>query len=342
MNAAVLLPSLALLSGVIGAGFASGREIIRFFAVHGKASFAAIVCALLSLSFFFLRLCAQMEYAGCTSLVALCRHRLGRKLGAICTALFFLLSAVTGGAMLSACAEIGALLFPVRHAYVLTLAASLILSLFLAHWETGGLALPGAVLCVVLPALLIPLLSVSKGEACFLPAIAPDLPIRAVSDGIAYGALNAAMMAGMLPLLLQLPSRSRWISVCLFALLFGSLLSLAVFVCQNHMAEIYMQPMPFVYLSRSLGKRGYLLLCACMLSASFSTLLAMLCSMRRLLPFSFGSSHTSLVLCAFLCLLFALIGFGPLVSSGYPVLGALCTGLLIILCLPGCPTAINK
>ena len=41
--------ALALLGGVIGAGFASGREIVRFFAMHGHMAFAAAVCALMML-----------------------------------------------------------------------------------------------------------------------------------------------------------------------------------------------------------------------------------------------------------------------------------------------------
>ena len=53
--------------------------------------------------------------------------------------------------------------------------------------------------------------------------------------------------------------------------------------------------------------------------------------MLRLLP---GSRPVrTLVACA-LCALFALAGFGRLVSSAYPVLGSLCAGLLLLLCLP--------
>jgi len=144
------------------------------------------------------------------------------------------------------------------------------------------------------------------------------------------------MLGPMLPMLLRFPPQRRRQTVFLFALLFGALLSLAAAVCKRHMAAVFMQPMPFVFLSRGFGKSGYLLLCACMLAAAFSTLLAMLCAMRRLLPESFPAA---LPLSAACCLLFAAIGFGPLVSSGYPVLGALCAGLLFILCLPGCPAA---
>lgn len=331
----VLSVSLALLSGVIGAGFASGREIVRFFAAHGAASSAAVLCAVLSLAFFFLRLTGQLARSGCASLPALCRARFGQKLGALSACLFFVLCAVTGGAMLCACAEIGALLLPVRPAYGMTLAMSLALGVLLAAHGTGGLALPGAALCLLLPLLLVPLLSAGEAEACFLPAMAPGLPCSALLDGTAYGALNAAMLGPMLPALLKLDPRARRRAVCLFSLLFGALLVLAAAVCKRRMPEIFMQPMPFVYLARSLGKSGHFLLCACLFFSAFSTLLAMLLGLRRLLPSL--SSGAAWPLCAVCCLLFAGVGFGPLVESGYPALGALCAGLLFLLCLPGCP-----
>ncbi len=326
--------ALALLSGAIGAGFASGREIVGFFAIHGPTAYTAAVCALAALAFFFLRLCAQLEHAGCSTLAALCRIRLGRRLGGLCALLFVLLCAVTGGAMLCACAELGALVLPMRHAYGITMAFSLLAGLVCAHRGVNGLALPGALLTALLPVLLLRLLGIKGGEACFLPAMAPALPIRPAADGMAYGALNAAMLAGMLPSLLSLEASARKKAVVLFTLLFGALLLLGVLVCHSHMAEIYMQPMPFVFLSRALGKNGYLLLSACLYAAAFSTLCAMLLGMQRLLPFA---KSNSLALSAVLCLFFARIGFGLLVSRGYPVLGALCAGLLFVLCLPGCP-----
>lgn len=329
-----ILAALALLSGVIGAGFASGREIVRFFAVHGAMAYAAVFCALSALSFLFLRLCTQLSHAGCDSLDALCRVRFGRRLGALCTMLFLTLCAVTGGAMLCACAELGALMLPIHHAYGLTMLLSLVFALLCAHRGLGGLALPGILLCILLPILFVRLLLIKSGEACFLPAMVPDFPVRAAADGVAYGALNAAMLAGMLPTLLGMDTKTRQRSVMLFSLLFGAMLLLGVCVCRRHIPRIYMQAMPFVYLSQDLGSGGFYLLGACMYTAAFSTLCAMLCGMQKLLPLS---ALNSLLLGALGCVVFACIGFGPLVSSGYPMLGALCAGLLLVLCLPGCP-----
>ena len=318
--------ALALLSGAIGAGFASGQEILCFFAAHGRAAGAAIACALMALSFFFLRLPACLGAFGCPSLGALCRLRFGKRLGRLCSVLFFLLFAVTGGAMLAACAELCALVLPIRHAYAAGLVLSLLPALPLARRGLAGLALPGMALCALLPALMLRLLMLPAGEACFLPAMAPALPVQAAAYGTAYGALNAAMLAGTLPMLLALSPAQRRRTAALFSLLFGGLLLLGTAVLRRHMPAVYAEPMPFVSLSRALGKGGYLLTAACLYAASFSTLLAMLTGLSHMT----GSCR----LPPACCLLCALIGFGRIIKIAYPVLGALCAGLLFLLCLP--------
>ena len=86
--------------------------------------------------------------------------------------------------------------------------------------------------------------------------MAPDLPVRAAADGAAYGALSAAQLSGMLSLLAAQPKRLRQRAVLLFVLFFGGILTLGTAVCRRHMPAIIHQPLPFVYLSRSLGSSG--------------------------------------------------------------------------------------
>ncbi len=319
--------ALALLSGVIGAGFASGREIARFFS--GPFAPAAIILAALSLLFFFLRLSTKMERFGVFSVPALCAARFSSRLGAICSGLFFLLAAVTAGAMLAACAELSALTLPIRHAYGLGMGATLLLSLLLARKSVRGLAISGAALCALLPMLLLRLLALPAGEACFYPAMTPDLPVRALTDGVSYAALNAAMLLGMLPMLLSLHKAQRRRAVSLFALLFLALLSLGSAVLSRHSALALSHPMPFLALSRALSG-GYWLIALCLYAAAFSTLVAMLASLAGMLP---CSRLTADALAAAAALLFARVGFSALVHSAYPVLGAVCAGLLLLLCV---------
>ena len=317
--------ALALLSGVIGAGFASGREIAHFFAAHGLAAPLAALCACAALLALICLLPAQMERAGVSSLDALCRAQLGARFGRLCAGLFFLLFAVTGGAMLAACAELAALLLPIRHSYGVGLLASLLLGALLCRCRLHGLALPGALLTAGLPVLLIRLLALPAGEACFSPVRSA---VRAAGSGLSYGALSAAQLAGTLPLLLPLRRRQRRHAAMLFALLFGALLLLGVAVLRRHRQAALFQRLPFVYLCRSLGRAGYLLCAFCLYAAALSTLCAMLAALRPLLRT--GSVWPG----ALCCLVLARMGFGTLIARGYPALGALCAALLLLLCLP--------
>ena len=319
----ILFCALALLSGVVGAGFASGRELVRFFACHGFASGIAILGALAMLAALFLRLCSQLAHGGVSSLPALCRLRWGSRFAALSSALFVLLCAMTGGAMLAACAELFALTLPIRHASALGMVVTLLLAFVLSVKDMRGLALIGAMLSALLPFFLLRLLRLPVGEACFEPVLPPDSPLRALTDGALYGALNAAMLAGELPMLLTLSRENRRRSVALFCLLFGAMLMLGVSVCRRHMQSIL----------RSLGAGGYRLIALCLYAAALSTLCAMLCAAARMLLPS-RSLPVRLGLACLLSLLFAHLGFGHIVQSVYPVLGAVCAGLLLLLCLP--------
>ena len=319
--------ALALLGGVIGAGFASGREIAHFFAAHGRFAPAAVLTASLTLAALFCLLSDRLARAGVSSLGALCRVRFGARLGRLCCALFALLSAVTGGTMLAACAELCALLLPFHHAYGLGLWASLLLGALLAARGLTALALPGASLCVLLPALLVQLLITPAGEACFAPAAHL---LSAGADGMVYAALNAALLAGALPMLLRLDAGQRRRAVGLFALLFGTLLTLAVAVLARHRQAAAGQTLPLVALSRLLGKGGYFLCAGAMYAAALSTLCALLAALVHMLP----PGRSAPWLAAALCLFFSRFGFSALVERGYPVLGALCAALLVLLCVP--------
>ena len=105
---------------------------------------------------------------------------------------------------------------------------------------------------------------------------------------------------------------------------------LAVAALARHRQAAMLNPLPFVSLSRLLGRGGYLLCAGAMLAAALSTLCAMLAALLRALPQGRGAPW----LAAALCLFFSRFGFTALVERGYPMLGALCAALLVLLCLP--------
>ena len=145
--------ALALLGGVIGAGFASGGEIVRFFAAHGAMGFIAVAfCACRAAG----AIRASAHPSGRRRADRPFRLGRGRASGGarrrVCGALFFFcLSAVTGGrccglrgasrARLAGSARLCPRLQPSRRCS----------PLLLRVWETRGLAVVGGALCGLLP-----------------------------------------------------------------------------------------------------------------------------------------------------------------------------------------------
>lgn len=164
----ILCCALALLSGVIGAGFASGREIVRFFARSRRDGLYSPSPLRLPRCWRCSHFCPSVwPPKGRPAFPGLCRARFGARVGGVCGALFFLLSAVTGGAMLAACAELSALVWPIRHAYALGFAVTAVLAALLCAFETRGLAVVGGALCGLLPILLIRLLLLPPAKPAF-------------------------------------------------------------------------------------------------------------------------------------------------------------------------------
>ena len=96
---------------VVGAGFASGKEIASFFSRFGRWSWVGILLAVAVVGAVCLGVLRHPGVAGMPP----AWHR--RAPGRLWTALFTGLMAATGGAMLAGAGEVAALLLPVRGAY---------------------------------------------------------------------------------------------------------------------------------------------------------------------------------------------------------------------------------
>ena len=147
-----LRAALAVMGAVAGTGYASGRELVLFFAQLGRASwvgigFAAVVFALLTAL-----LCRWAGTSGATGFAGACRQLLGPRTGGVAGAMHALLMALTAAMMLRGAGEIGALTLPVRNGFLwgagIALALALLVNLARLRplpW-VGGAALATGVL----------------------------------------------------------------------------------------------------------------------------------------------------------------------------------------------------
>ena len=314
---------------IVGAGFASGREIMRFFSRYGSLSWVGIFLASAVMGIFAFAIMKKAREADAVSLSELCHTYLGPA-GIVGTIAFTVLLGATGGSMSAAAGELGALTLPVQGAYWIAFLGTLLLGLVLSRNSLAPLAF--------ISTLLVPALVIAF-SLCFIPpkgaAAAPEMLLPAwrkvvevVFFGISYGAMNITLSAGVLCEIGRGMNDKRssriaiYLGLCLFALL---ALGNGVLVRQPQVADA---ALPMVMLLNKFGKIGFWVAVAGLYLAVLTTLLAMARSFFNMLGYC-KPGWLHFVLTGGLFFLFGVVGFAQLVGAVYPVLGFLCLLLLL-------------
>ncbi|MBQ2700416.1 MAG: hypothetical protein IJF65_04575 [Clostridia bacterium] len=296
------------LGAVVGAGFASGRELMSFFTLSGVSSWAGIllsVCVMGVLCYFLLD--QRQLFASWYGQV-----------------FFSLLLCVTSGAMTAAGGELFKLLWPFSGGYPLGVGITLGLALILAKRGLRALQIAGQALIPGLAAIFVlgarlPAFSGAAVEGVFKPVI--------VFNALSYAGLNMALAAPALSeLALSTHSKDRWRTSAIFTVLLLFLMILGNTVLLRH-PELKNAPLPMVALLRSYGMIGFYLCASGLYLAVFSTLLAAIRGICHLWQPLFH--RWTLLLCAAASLVFALNGFIGIVDILYPLLGWSCVILML-------------
>lgn len=120
--------AMAVMAAVSGVGFASGREIVLFFAQLGWVAWPGM---LIAAALFALLLRIAMGLArktGASSLPGMFQRLMGSRSGDVVGVLYGLLMAFTAAMMLRTCGELGAIALPVKNGYL----QGILLALFMA------------------------------------------------------------------------------------------------------------------------------------------------------------------------------------------------------------------
>ena len=314
--------ALAIVSACVGAGFATGREIVSFFARYGAAGMAgcALAAALLG------ALCAGTMRAArrlsAAELGALCRGAFGETGGRAAALLYAALLCAAGGAMLAATGEACALMLPVRHADRIGMLAAMSVCFGTRRRGLKPLAWLGVLLvpcCTVLFALLLQM----PAEAGTAWRAAERSPGCAALSAACYAAFNAAFSAGVLceAGAKEEMARSRK-SAWLAAAVFGAMLLLGGLAFYKHCAAAQGEPLPAVRLARAFGPAGYWLCAVSLLAAVLTSYAA---SARALARMIIPKKETlSWLIALFMTALTARLRFAKIVDALYPLLGAAC------------------
>lgn len=336
--------AFAFIAALIGAGFASGKEIEQFFARFGAwGLLLAALCALMlfALTYALLIVCRRFQ---ASSVPALCARVAPHGCAVLCRWLLTLLLCDSAGAMLCAGGELLSLLLPLRAAYWLGFAITLGWGVFLSVRSLRALGMLGRLLVPLMAALLLLLLRLKPVQVL---SISPrPSPVLGLGLALCYAPLNLALSGGVICEAAQtLDARKSRSAACSFALGTGMLLMLGTLVLMRHQGQIQSAALPFVVLCARLGKPGFYACAAMLYLAVLSTLTALLRALWNTpdaqiplfscFPCAISpevKQRAGRVLSTLACALCALVGFDRLIAAAYPVLGALC-GVMLLLVL---------
>lgn len=316
--------AIACVGAVIGAGFASGREIVTFFTQYGVHSWWLVLLSALMMT----ALCVI-----CMRSAAVCQTECWCELyqqepgwvGRVSKACATLLMAVTGGAMSSAAGHMVALVWANEWAYPIGVVGTL-----LAAWALGFRSLrPLSWISGVLTALfLIAIVAVLSKDppqttlSLIKEPNAGELAWAAVR-AVAYAAMNLTLGIGVV---CRCSRRSRRdisrLSVA-FGLMLIALLFLSNYLYAKH-PELMNEAFPLVRLMALFGRGGFLVSVVMMYLAIFTSLVAVLYAVRGAVETHITSPYTRALLTMGLPLAISCVGFSDIVDGLYAPAGMIC------------------
>lgn len=308
----------AIVGAVIGAGFASGREVTAFFSRYGALSWLGVATAVAVIAWIS---------AGVMRSPGVPDAWKDRWPGRVWQGMFIALLAATGGAMLAAAGEIAALTLPLHGSYWMGLLSTLCLAWWLSEQRLAGLAMISRALTACLVAVMAMGLMLPGLRGVWVEE-GPDWPQWPLSmlRGLCYGGFNVALASPVLDEAAEALSLREKRSCALRAsLILGVVLALGNAVLLRHPALLG-AALPYVELLGLWGRWGMGMGALALYLAVLSTLVACLRGLRSLLRRRWS-----------LCLPIgvALLGFTGAVDGLYPLLGGGCFLLLMAKALHG-------
>lgn len=320
--------SFAICAAIIGAGFASGREIVSFFSCFGVASYLGVLAASAGVGALVYAVMLLARRTQAETFPDLYGKLMGQPCKDALYMLHGLLCLIAASAMLSAGAELGALTFPVRHSYalgfMLTLCAGIaaVCSGFRALSRMGALLIPLTAVYFITMAL--------KGT--HTPSLSPDGLLPTLPMGLIYASFNGALAGGAICLAGQNPSSPARTAFLTGTLMFF-LLSCANWAMLRAGESVRQMALPSVALTAKWGVFGYYASIVVLWLAILTTLCAMLHSLQVQLTSIRLGKAASLIISAGAASLLAVCGFQALVDTVYPLLGWICGFALVALML---------
>lgn len=188
----ILLVTSLYVAAVVGAGFASGQEILAFFVRYGNMSIFGVVAAAIMFGFFAFAILEGCRYYGCSSFDSYAEKISGRVVSVVIRLLSGLFLFCVFCAMLAGGGEVGGAMFGVPKSAAITVTAAFCLVIFSAK-RRGFLAFNGILGAVIAAGILFACLYILKYREMHVFANrAVKVGISSVSY-VSYNLLTAAV-----------------------------------------------------------------------------------------------------------------------------------------------------
>lgn len=324
----ILKISAVFIGTIIGAGLASGQEILQFFSVHGPKSFIGIlVCCLLYIVFscIIVYLCYKHKFRSYNDMVIFV---LGKRFGRITDIFltFFIFAGNTimisgGGAMLNE-------FFGLNKAIGIFLMASL--SFIITSLSTKGLIATNLIVVPLstLMILLIGIFTLKQNPESINYIITTSFPQSKDSfliSSILYASFNLILATGVIcPMTREIKSMKKFIIGCVVGGIILTILTFSVnFAILTYYPGSFYSEIPAIHISKSFGAIFMLLLTCIIWLEMFSTEISNLYSLGKRMESSFKVSYTTAVLIILLVSIpISFVGFSNLIRILYPPFGA--------------------
>ena len=321
--------ALAIVAAVAGTGYASGRELVLFFAQTGPVGWAGVAFAAAVFGALTALLCRWAGQLGAGDVPALCRRGIPGAPGRAAGWAYGLLMALTAAAMLCSAGEIGALTLPLAQGGLWGMGLALLIALGMRLSRLKALPGLGLALLVAGTVYYTALALDPRPPRVWLRggvtlALEGSLP-AALLLGLTYAAMNACLAAGPC-LRFGAPASPKGVGLRCTAMLL-LLLGSANWAVVRGGRDLLGQAMPTVLLSARWGVAGFWLCAAFSFLCAVTTLSA---ALDALLTHPRGG-----ILGAVGATVAALTALYRGVGAAYPAVGWLCAVLLLALACRG-------
>jgi len=319
-----LSAALSAVAAMVGAGFASGRELVVFFSGQGSMSWLGVVIASAGAGFLTGAISLLARRTGRRELPGVFEGTMNRGSGVAMRWIYTALLVLCSAAMLSTGATLGALTFPVRGAFLIGTLITLICALLLTR--RGALPVAGLALVILMVVWYLALGAAQRPSGISAGGSA----VISGASGMIYAAFNGAVASGIVCLSAGEGVRPARVG------LYTGLLLLLMLVPANWAllrADVGIRQMvlPSVVMAQQWGVPGYYASIGALLLAVVTTLSAALASLREQLAAAGLRPAQAMFFACAAALALSMAGLTALVGVGYPAVGFACALMLLML-----------